>query len=363
MCSRDYVHTSGLKLHRLGLNGDVCSVVMGSTLGSLLPRPLTQKQDANGGAGYMLRMMRVIIRGTAAAQQMLLPWRPCSCFAASPDVAYIPISKVCWHWSLDDGYYCCTCGFTYDAPLKTLKYWMGAYSVSTVSNHSSCAARISTSNSSSLSLPLHNPLRLKERHGGVLGRVVGGGAAGEALHAEVGSGVEEEREAVAVRAAPVDSKVPRGRHPVVRPLPEELPGVDDNGVRHGRDRDPAAVRCRHAQAPGAVLGEEGEEGRVGVGGDAELVGLQVDGRVPGQPQPEERALECRLEEVFREVQGDGKRWEEAEREGFHGCSVLEDLKQRVYCAFCMRGEGAVVSRALSLRGTEWSLRPSVQSSI
>eukprot|EP00192_Tetraselmis_astigmatica_P017281 CAMPEP_0117678826 /NCGR_PEP_ID=MMETSP0804-20121206/17501_1 /TAXON_ID=1074897 /ORGANISM="Tetraselmis astigmatica, Strain CCMP880" /LENGTH=131 /DNA_ID=CAMNT_0005488233 /DNA_START=82 /DNA_END=477 /DNA_ORIENTATION=+ len=123
------------------------------------------------------------------------------------------------------------------------------------------------------SFALDHCLGLEEGHWRVFGGIARGGAGRKALHRVVGCGVEEEGQAVAIAATHVDRIVTGGWNPVVGPLPQQLPGVHNDCVSQGGHRHPPSVWHCNAEPACPILGEQREEGGVGVGSDAKLPGL------------------------------------------------------------------------------------------
>ena len=121
------------------------------------------------------------------------------------------------------------------------------------------------------------------------------------------------------------------RHePVVRPLFEEFTGVDDERVGHHRRSDPLPASLRANGEPFGVLGKQGEEGRVDVGRNAELVGRYVTHRViAGHAQPPEGVTHGAGEEVGRELERSGVDRHELERDPFDLCGVGLDRSPEV----------------------------------
>mmetsp|Transcript_26167 Transcript_26167/g.87627 ORF Transcript_26167/g.87627 Transcript_26167/m.87627 type:complete len:240 (+) Transcript_26167:251-970(+) len=190
-------------------------------------------------------------------------------------------------------------------------------------------------------LPLGHGLALQVARRRVARRVIGRAARGRHAHLVGWVRVEEEGKRVAVAwggaasvadaACPVrlggggrrhgsmQHVVPRGHPAVVGHLAEQLPRVDHERPVHLPGAHPACRPGRVEHEPGPGGGEDGDEGRVHVGVDAEAA--RGRWRIPGEPRAEHGLPEGLVEVARAEAERNRIHREHAAAEALRGCAV------------------------------------------
>ena len=117
----------------------------------------------------------------------------------------------------------------------------------------------------------------------------------------------------------------RHRHEAaVGPLRQQVAEIDDEGAGDAGRRQPVGAARLELQPARVVLGQDGHEAVVGVGGGRELAVGRVrrPRRIADQPGQRDRPRPVEvLEIVVRQVQGGGERRQQAEAEIPHGREI------------------------------------------